>query len=273
MEWDLGARTFWTVAFIGIFNWLVFYSSDQNVVQRYAAAKSTWEARKATIVYSVTAVSDLGLFLLSGNLRLRLLSGLSGSGDRRAGGRRDLPLFHFDANPGRGRRNHHCRRSGRRHVVARFEPQRNFDRDRRRSAEAVSVSRPERSLLPRLRPLPGDCGRRRDDPRCRRVQPRSERERRRSDPYYRVRFRRLHGRAVSARIFHDSGRLRLRAHCVGIGNRAQYLLCYGHYLPPNGCRRRFAPKFMPTGWELSSTPCSWHSRMESVFCETNRVRI
>lgn len=66
MEWDLGERTFWTVALLGIFHFLGMYSSDQNVVQRYAAAKSTREARKATLIYSVVAVPTWAMFFFIG---------------------------------------------------------------------------------------------------------------------------------------------------------------------------------------------------------------
>lgn len=66
MEFDLARKTFWTVAFLGIFNWLAMYSSDQNVIQRYIAAKSTREARKATILYTVTALPTWAFFFFVG---------------------------------------------------------------------------------------------------------------------------------------------------------------------------------------------------------------
>lgn len=65
-EWDLGERTFWTVAILGIINWLAIYSGDQNMVQRYAAARSTREARKATILYSALALPMWTLFFFVG---------------------------------------------------------------------------------------------------------------------------------------------------------------------------------------------------------------
>ncbi|WP_372368325.1 sodium/solute symporter [Candidatus Uabimicrobium sp. HlEnr_7] len=49
-DWDLGRKTFWVIMFTGLVHWLREYSSDQNVVQRYFAAKSTKEARKATAI-------------------------------------------------------------------------------------------------------------------------------------------------------------------------------------------------------------------------------
>ncbi len=66
MEFSLGERTFWTVALLGIFNWLAMYSSDQNFVQRYVAAKSTREARRATILYSCAAVPTWTFFFFVG---------------------------------------------------------------------------------------------------------------------------------------------------------------------------------------------------------------
>ena len=55
-DWDLAERTFWTVAILGVINWLGIYSGDQNMVQRYIAARSLREARKATIIFSVIAL-------------------------------------------------------------------------------------------------------------------------------------------------------------------------------------------------------------------------
>ncbi|WPP50450.1 sodium:solute symporter [Catalinimonas niigatensis] len=65
-EWNLNERTFWTVALLGIFHFLGMYSSDQNVIQRYVASKSTREARKATIIYSVVALPTWSLFFFIG---------------------------------------------------------------------------------------------------------------------------------------------------------------------------------------------------------------
>lgn len=65
-EWNLGERTFWTVAILGVINWLAIYSGDQNMVQRYAAARSTWEARKATLLYSAIALPLWIMFFFVG---------------------------------------------------------------------------------------------------------------------------------------------------------------------------------------------------------------
>ncbi len=54
------------VALLGIFEWLTTYSCDQTVVQRYAAAKSVREARKATILFSVMALPTWILFFFVG---------------------------------------------------------------------------------------------------------------------------------------------------------------------------------------------------------------
>ena len=66
MDFKIGERTFWTVALIGVFNWLAMYSSDQNLVQRYVAAKSLREARRATTLYSVVAVPTWAFFFFVG---------------------------------------------------------------------------------------------------------------------------------------------------------------------------------------------------------------
>jgi SSS family solute:Na+ symporter len=65
-EWNLNERTFWTVALLGIFHFLGMYTSDQNVVQRYVASKSTREAKKATLIYSVVALPTWSLFFFIG---------------------------------------------------------------------------------------------------------------------------------------------------------------------------------------------------------------
>lgn len=64
--WDIEERTFWTVFLLGIVNWLGIYGGDQNMVQRYLAAKSTREARKATITYTLIALPMWATFFLVG---------------------------------------------------------------------------------------------------------------------------------------------------------------------------------------------------------------
>lgn len=65
-DFNLTERTFWTVSLLGLLNWLTIYSSDQNVVQRFIAARSLREARKATTIYSVLAVLTWSFFFLVG---------------------------------------------------------------------------------------------------------------------------------------------------------------------------------------------------------------
>jgi solute:Na+ symporter, SSS family len=65
-EWNLYERTFWTVAILGVVNWLMIYSGDQNMVQRYAAARSMSEARKATAIYSAIALPMWIMFFFVG---------------------------------------------------------------------------------------------------------------------------------------------------------------------------------------------------------------
>lgn len=66
MRFDLNERTFYTVLILGIINWLGIYAGDQNMVQRYASAKSTREAQKATLLYSAIALPMWTLFFLIG---------------------------------------------------------------------------------------------------------------------------------------------------------------------------------------------------------------
>ncbi len=66
MRFSFTDRTFWTLAVIGIAGWLAEYSGGQATVQRYIAAKSTREARKAIIVVALTSVPLWSLFFLIG---------------------------------------------------------------------------------------------------------------------------------------------------------------------------------------------------------------
>ncbi len=65
-DWDFTERTFWTVLILGVVNWLAIYGGDQNMVQRYAAARSTREARKAIVVYTALALPVWALFFFVG---------------------------------------------------------------------------------------------------------------------------------------------------------------------------------------------------------------
>ncbi len=66
LEFNLGERTFYTLIILGLINWLGIFSGDQNMVQRYASSRSTGEARKATIVYSMIALPMWVLFFFVG---------------------------------------------------------------------------------------------------------------------------------------------------------------------------------------------------------------
>ena len=66
MHWDPGERTFWTVSLLGVFTWLRVYACDQTMIQRYAAARSTREARKAVVIYSTVAVPTWIFFFFVG---------------------------------------------------------------------------------------------------------------------------------------------------------------------------------------------------------------
>ncbi len=66
LDWDLTQRTFWTVAILGLLNWLNIYSGEQTIVQRYVSARTTWEARKATMIFSGIAVPVWTMFFFIG---------------------------------------------------------------------------------------------------------------------------------------------------------------------------------------------------------------
>ncbi len=66
MKWSLSERTFWTVALLGLYEFIGMYAKDQNMVQRYAAARSTHDARRATIIYSIAAVPTWTFFFFLG---------------------------------------------------------------------------------------------------------------------------------------------------------------------------------------------------------------
>ena len=65
-SWNIKDRTFYAMALGGIINWISMYSTDQNVVQRYIAAKSLKEARKATAICAVASVPTWAFFFFIG---------------------------------------------------------------------------------------------------------------------------------------------------------------------------------------------------------------
>ena len=66
MAWNLKERTFWTVSILGFLIWMGWHAGDQNMVQRYVAAKSMREARKATIIFGVLAITTWTFFFFVG---------------------------------------------------------------------------------------------------------------------------------------------------------------------------------------------------------------
>ncbi|AQQ69844.1 Na(+)/glucose symporter [Limihaloglobus sulfuriphilus] len=64
-ELNLNERTFFTMLLIGLIGFTTEYSSNQNVIQRYIAAKSMREARKATAICAILSVPTwLSFFFL-----------------------------------------------------------------------------------------------------------------------------------------------------------------------------------------------------------------
>jgi len=66
MHWNPGERTFPTMLILGVYWWLAEYSSNQNVIQRYAASASTREARKATAICALLSVPTWLFFFFLG---------------------------------------------------------------------------------------------------------------------------------------------------------------------------------------------------------------
>jgi len=65
-KWIMSDDAVWAILFLGIFEWLLSYAGDQTVIQRYVAAKSLKEARKATAIFSILALPTWILFFLVG---------------------------------------------------------------------------------------------------------------------------------------------------------------------------------------------------------------
>lgn len=65
-QWNLSERTLWAMVLIGLYNWLTEYSGNQNVVQRYVAASSMREARKATAICAGISIPIWTFFFFLG---------------------------------------------------------------------------------------------------------------------------------------------------------------------------------------------------------------
>ncbi|MBC8215528.1 MAG: sodium/solute symporter [Candidatus Marinimicrobia bacterium] len=68
IEWDfsLTRKTGTMLFLVGLTNWLTEYSANQNTVQRYAAAKSTYEARKAMLVCVMSSLPIWAFYMFIG---------------------------------------------------------------------------------------------------------------------------------------------------------------------------------------------------------------
>ena len=62
----LSEKTIWVMLFLGLTNWLTEYSSNQNVIQRYAASKSAKEARRATWICCWFSIPTWAFFMFLG---------------------------------------------------------------------------------------------------------------------------------------------------------------------------------------------------------------
>jgi len=65
-DWNFARRTFWTMTALGVFQWLVAYSSDQTVIQRYMAASSLREAKKAVLITLAVSIPLWAFFFFLG---------------------------------------------------------------------------------------------------------------------------------------------------------------------------------------------------------------
>ncbi len=66
MSWDLAERTFPAMVLIGLLNWTTEYTTNQNVIQRYLAASSMREARKATAICAAMSLPIWVFFFFVG---------------------------------------------------------------------------------------------------------------------------------------------------------------------------------------------------------------
>lgn len=66
LEASFDHRTFLALLLLGLVNFTTEYSSNQNVVQRYLAARSTYEARKATLICAAMSVPTWMMFFFLG---------------------------------------------------------------------------------------------------------------------------------------------------------------------------------------------------------------
>lgn len=66
MTWDLTDRTAYTLMILGVVSWLGSHACNQNVVQRYLAAASLKEARKATLICMCISLPTWILFFFIG---------------------------------------------------------------------------------------------------------------------------------------------------------------------------------------------------------------
>ena len=141
-DFNLTERTFWTVALLGIFNWIAYLSSDQNVVQRYVAAKSDREARRATAIYAAVAVPTWVFFFFVGTCVFVWVPGKSRPRCAEAGSRPGVSVFYPHHHSCRTGRPDHRRGTCCCYVESRFVDQRGGHGDYSGSAETLARPRP-----------------------------------------------------------------------------------------------------------------------------------
>ncbi|WP_302453325.1 sodium/solute symporter [Victivallis vadensis] len=99
MSFVLNERTFWAVLLLGIVSSVTEYSSNQNVIQRYIAAKSTREARKATLLCVGMSVVTWGSFFFLGICLFVFYKVTGGETVKELASDQILPFFIFSQTP------------------------------------------------------------------------------------------------------------------------------------------------------------------------------
>lgn len=65
-DWDMTRRTFWTLVVVGAFASIGDYASNQNIVQRYIATRTTRDARIAVVIAVVFSICTWTFFYFVG---------------------------------------------------------------------------------------------------------------------------------------------------------------------------------------------------------------
>lgn len=110
-DWDFKHLTFFVLVFNGIFYAIQKYGTDQSIVQRYLAARTDRDAKKASLMGILMSVPAWALFMFVGTCLFAYYQINRGAACRHQARRGVSPLHsHRDARGYHGI--HHCRSSG-----------------------------------------------------------------------------------------------------------------------------------------------------------------